>query len=89
MKRRVFIKYLTLLLPIIPWANNSNEKNSRVKLTTLKVAGLQYGEMNNASFVSEEKLELKREADNAYDIYAVAIYCKKRKRRTKNHSNFA
>jgi len=44
-----------------------------VKLTTLKVAGLQYGELSTHPFLPGEYLRLVREPHNAYDPYAVAI----------------
>lgn len=72
--RRKFIQKFGLLLTSIPLSLPTHAKQKSFKLCTLKVAGLQYGEMKNAIFVPKAKLLLKRETQNAYDKYAVAIY---------------
>jgi len=40
----------------------------------LKVAGLQYGQVSNGTFMPTDTLVLVREPNNTYDKYAVAIY---------------
>lgn len=72
--RRKFIKKLGLLFTTTPLLLIGKTKPEDFKLTTLRVAGLQYAEMMNDVFVPAERLQLKREADNAYDKYAIAIY---------------
>jgi|GEM_PF-2921734 len=49
-------------------------QDKAVKLTTLKVAGLQYGELPKHPFLAGEEVTLMRQPDNCYDKYAVAIY---------------
>ena len=49
-------------------------KTKAVKLTTLKVAGLQYGELPKHPFLADERVTLIRQPNNDYDKYAVAIY---------------
>ena len=51
----------------------------RTKLTTLKVAGLQYGECSDSIFNNSDVLTLVREPHNPYDKYAVAVYMDNRK----------
>ncbi len=72
--RRKFIQKLGVLLSVAPLVLMGQTKNKGFKLATLKVAGLQYGEVVDEVFVPTQKLEFKREAHNAYDKYAVAIY---------------
>jgi len=55
-------------------AKESIPKPGKIKLTTLKVAGLQYGECGEERFRSGEMLSHKREQENPYDKCAVAIY---------------
>ncbi len=45
----------------------------RIKLTTLKVAGLQYSDLTSHSFITDEMLTLIREPHNPHDSHAVAI----------------
>lgn len=77
--RRKFIHKLGLLLTGTPLALFSRTEAKDFKLSTLKVAGLQYGKMKSAIFVPKEKLILKRESQNIYDKYAVAIYYNEKK----------
>jgi len=77
--RRKFIQKLGMLLAGVPLVLSARTECKGFKLCMLKVAGLQYGEMKNALFVPREKLLLKREAQNVYDKYAVAIYHREKK----------
>ena len=77
LNRRIFMQKLGILFSFSTlgiYAKNSNQKNKKIKLTTLKVAGLQYGECTDEIFHLNETLYYKREAENKYDQYAVAIY---------------
>ncbi len=81
MYRREFFKKLALLVTTLPlglYAKRNEDKNW-VKLTTLNVAGLQYGEMAEHTFSPNEELKAVREPDNPYDRYAVAL-CKENRR---------
>lgn len=79
--RRFFVKKLGLLLPIFAFGDKNRFliSKTKVKLTTLKVAGLQYGECVSDNFTSTEELIYKRENRNKYDKYAVAIYKNRKK----------
>ena len=79
--RRIFIKHFTALTVLFASAIELKAKDSapKTKQTTLKVAGLQYGEASNYLFTSDEPLKLQREPDNPYDRYAVALYVGKKK----------
>ena len=72
--RRKFIQKLGLFFTSAPLVLVGSNEAKGFKLCTLKVAGLQYGEMKSAIFVPKEKLLLQREPQNAYDKYAVGIY---------------
>lgn len=74
--RRKFIKKLGLLFSVTPLTLLARTKPVGYKLTTLKVAGLQYGETSDSIFLPTENLQLKRELENTYDKYAIAIYNK-------------
>jgi len=78
--RRNFIKrFLTLGAAAVTTAAAKTKAFGATKLTTLKVAGLQYGECTDDTFILDESLSLVPEPDNPYDRYAVAIF-KKEKR---------
>ena len=81
MLRREFFKRLALLATTLPLALFAKRREERgwVKLTTLHVAGLLYGEMAEYRFSPDEELKAVREPDNPYDTYAVALYKEKRK----------
>ena len=81
MYRREFFKKLALLVTTLPLGlyAKRKEKRSWVKLTTLNVAGLQYGEMAEHTFSPNEELKAVREPDNPYDRYAVALYKENRR----------
>jgi len=78
--RRKFLKKLGVLFAVVPvWGLSRIKKQKGFKLCTLKVAGLQYGDMSKHTFIPTQKLSFIREKDNLYDAYAVAIYFDKRK----------
>ena len=80
MYRREFFKKLALLVTTLPLGLYAKKKESGwVKLTTLNVAGLQYGEMAEHTFSINEELKAVREPDNPYDRYAVALYKENRR----------
>jgi hypothetical protein len=74
--RRKFIHKFTLLLTGLPFALQAQGQKEckSFKLTTTKVAGLQYNDASGTHFTDNQRLQFKREHDNAYDKYAVAIY---------------
>jgi len=73
--RRNFIKrFLTLGAAVVTTAPANTGTPAATKLTTLKIAGLQYGELAKEPLRPDEPLQLIREPDNPYDRYAVAIY---------------
>ena len=73
--RRKFIKKLGLLLTTMPLLSfSATKKLQGFQLCTLKVAGLQYGQVSNGTFMPTDTLVLVREPNNTYDKYAVAIY---------------
>jgi len=74
--RRVLIKQLGMMIVgTLATRAKPNERSANiVKLTTLKVAGVQYGECADTVFVPDEPLRLVPEPSNPYDRYAVAIY---------------
>lgn len=76
LSRRVFLKQIATVSALFATTAKlySKETPVQTKLTTLKVAGLQYAECANRHFVPKEPLRLQREADNLYDKYAVAVY---------------
>ena len=74
MDRREVLEKL-LLFPLL----RPKEQKRFYKLTTIKVAGLQYGECVNEEFKQDESLKLIREPKNPYDKYAVAIYRQNKK----------
>jgi len=71
MQRRRFLKGLALALPMTAQAIPSR---SSIKLTTLPVAGLQYGTCSVYHFDVDTPLRLIREPDNPHDRHAVALY---------------
>lgn len=77
--RRKFIQKLGLLFATLPLVSLATTKREGFKLCTLKVAGLQYGDMAGCHFRVAQALQLKREADNVYDKYAVAIYAEEKR----------
>lgn len=76
LSRRLFIKHITVATVFFTTTVKSNfcTSDSCSKISTLKVAGLQYAECKNKKFVPNELLKLKREKENLYDKYAVALY---------------
>jgi hypothetical protein len=72
-RREVLEKFLQSLI-LLPNIQKTKELKPLYKLTTLKVAGLQYGECVDEEFIPGEDLILTREPQNQYDRYAVAIY---------------
>ena len=74
LNRRKFIQKLGYLCSVAPLGLLGKTKPQGIKLTTIKVAGLQYAQMADDTFVPTENLQLKREPDNTYDKYAIAIY---------------
>ncbi len=74
--RRVFLKHIATVSALFATTAKLHSKETTVqtKLTTFKVAGLQYAECADRHFVSKEPLRLQREADNLYDKYAIAVY---------------
>ena len=80
MYRREFFKKLALLVTTLPLGLYAKKKEKGwIKLTTLNVAGLQYGEMAEHTFSINEELKAVREPDNPYDPYAVALYKENRR----------
>jgi hypothetical protein len=80
--RRSFIKHLLVTfgsLTTAALAVNRSTALDSIKLATLKVAGLQYGEWPEHLFEDDESLVMVREADNKYDRYAIALYYKGKK----------
>ena len=76
LSRRVFLKHIATVSALFATTVKLHSKEATVqtKLTTLKVAGLQYAECADKYFVPQEPLRLQREATNLYDKYAVALY---------------
>jgi len=74
MDRREVLEKL-LIFPLL----RPKEQKRVYKLTTIKVAGLQYGECLDEEFKEKESLKLIREPKNPYDKYAVAIYKQNKK----------
>ncbi|MDY0401993.1 MAG: HIRAN domain-containing protein [Sulfurovum sp.] len=74
--RRKFIQRLSLAFTGLTLGALASDKRKQTgfKLTTLKVAGLQYHNAKAREFMLREKLCLIREKDNPYDRYAVALY---------------
>lgn len=72
--RRKFIQGLSTLFATMPLALLAHKKPKGFKLTTLKVAGLQYGDAVDTDFSKQQPLTLLREHSNKYDRYATAIY---------------
>lgn len=79
--RRLFLKHFVSAFALLTSSTEAKTKikSTRIKLTTLKVAGLQYGECVDYIFASHQQLELVREPSNRYDRYAVALHCKRKK----------
>lgn len=77
--RRVFVKRLSVVLPIFAFGHKNNSTNHKIKLTTLKVAGVQYGKCASDNFSPTEILDYRREKENIYDSYAVALYSRGKK----------
>ena len=77
--RREFVKRLGVVLPIFAFGHKNSSSNHKIKLTTLKVAGVQYGECVTDNFSPTEVLDYKREEENIYDPYAVALYSKNKR----------
>ena len=74
LNRRKFIQKLGYLCSVAPLGLLGKTKPQGIKLTTVKVAGLQYGEMADGTLLPTENLLLKREPHNTYDKNAIAIY---------------
>ncbi len=76
MYRREFFLKLALLFTALPLAlyAKKSTKNRWIELTTLRVAGLQYGELAEHAFLDYEELIAVREPDNPHDPCAVALY---------------
>lgn len=76
MYRREFFRKLALLFTTLPLGlyAKKHAKNRWVELTTLRVAGLQYGELAEHAFFEDEEFTVVREPDNPYDRHAVALY---------------
>ena len=73
--RRNFLKrFLTFGAATLSSVSANVRPVSTIKLTTIKAAGLQYGECVDFLFFPNEPLKLIREPQNRYDRYAVAIY---------------
>jgi hypothetical protein len=73
--RRNFIKQLLRIGTLTATASIAAPAPSKAtKLTTLKVAGLQYGAWASHRFDIDEALTLVREPHNPHDRYAVALY---------------
>ena len=78
--RRNFLKgLLTFGAATVTTVAAKTHTPSATKLTTVKVAGLQYGECADHVFKHKESLQLLREPDNPYDTYAIAIYKENKK----------
>ena len=77
--RRDFVKRLGTVFPIFAFGHKNNSENHKIKLTTLKVAGVQYAQCVSDDFSPAEILEYRREKENIYDPYAVALYSKNKK----------
>ena len=77
--RRKFIQKLGVLFTLLPLFSMATTKREGFQLCTLKVAGLQYGDAAECHFTVAQALQLKRESDNVYDKYAVAIYVEEKR----------
>ena len=79
LSRRFFLKHLGLASVLFGSSYVYATPKRFTKLTTLKVAGLQYGECSDSIFNNSDVLTLVREPHNPYDKYAVVIYKEKQK----------
>ena len=78
--RRNFLKrFLTFGATTLTSVSANVPPVSKTKLTTVKAAGLQYGECADSLFTPNDPLRLIREPQNRYDRYAVAIYKEEKK----------
>jgi hypothetical protein len=78
MLRRTFLRLGGMSLFGLTSQTNAFSRNE-IKLTTLKVAGLQYGYWADHMFDIDEPLVLRREPNNPHDRYAVALYYRGKK----------
>ncbi|HHH20697.1 MAG TPA: hypothetical protein ENK87_02105 [Nitratifractor sp.] len=74
MNRREVLEKFVQSLFLLPNISKTKEIKLLYKSTTLKVAGLQYGECVDEEFIPGKPLILTREPQNQYDTYAIAIY---------------